>query len=184
MRLVWTGTGRTDRSSQRAWSAGQPSTESTSLPPPPPVATLAPASGPLGHTDHFTMEPNTCSRSSWADEVEEEESARGAGRCAFFELPPLAVAVHASFVLWASSLDPDVEPLITSPGGYEERLHFTDLEASFGESDAPLPRQQRRHPRRRVHRGSLLRNTRRSPTGSPPLAWGCLASVVVHCWYF
>jgi hypothetical protein len=74
------------------------------------------------------------------DEVEEEESARGAGRSAFFELSPLAAAVHASFVLRTSSLDPDAEPFIASPGGYEERQHFTDSEASFGESDAPLLR--------------------------------------------
>jgi hypothetical protein len=103
--------------------------------------------------DHFTMEPGSCSRSSWADEIEEEESARGAGRSAFFELPPLAAVAHASFVLQASSLDLDVGPFIASPGGYEERLHFTDSEASFGDTDVPplsehgmaavLPRQQR-----------------------------------------
>ncbi|CAD6222371.1 unnamed protein product [Miscanthus lutarioriparius] len=82
------------------------------------------------------MEPGSCSRHSWADEVDEEETARSAGRSALFEFPPLAAATHASFVLQASSLDPDAEPFFASPGG-SERLHFTDSEASFGDSDAP-----------------------------------------------
>jgi hypothetical protein len=40
--------------------------------------------------DHFTMEPGSCSRSSWADEIEEEESARGAGRS----------LLSSSYLLW------------------------------------------------------------------------------------
>lgn len=126
----------------------------------------------LGGADHITMGPGSCSRRSWADEVEEKESTWGAGRFAFPELPPLVAATHASLVLWASSLDPKAEPFTASLGGSEEKLHFTNLEASFYDSDTPpssgrgkaavLPWRQHRRSRCCVRQGSLLWDARRT----------------------
>ncbi|CAD6226867.1 unnamed protein product [Miscanthus lutarioriparius] len=85
------------------------------------------------------MDHGSYSRRSWADKVEEDEAARSAARSALLELPPLAAAAHAACVLRASSLDPDIEPFVGSSGVGENRLHFTDSKASFGDSDAPPP---------------------------------------------
>jgi hypothetical protein len=54
-----------------------------------------------------TMEPGSCSRLSWADEVKANEASRGAASPTGFNLPPLAATAHAAFMLQASSLDPD-----------------------------------------------------------------------------
>ena len=79
------------------------------------------------------MEPGSYSRRSRADEVKEEEVSLSAARSALHHLPPLTAVAHATHVLCSSSLDPDVEPFIGSPGESEGCLHLTDLEASFGE---------------------------------------------------
>ncbi|CAD6230183.1 unnamed protein product [Miscanthus lutarioriparius] len=83
------------------------------------------------------------------------------------------------------SLDPHAEPYIASHGDFEDRLRFTDSEASFDDSDAPpsserdksvlLPRQQRRRPNPASSRGAhhhASRPPQRIPTR--------LASIVVH----
>jgi len=77
------------------------------------------------------MDPSSCSRG---------RMRLSAGRSVPQEMPPLAAAAHAAFVLWASSLDPDADPFVASPGGSEVRHHFSDSEASFNDSDAPPPR--------------------------------------------
>jgi hypothetical protein len=84
------------------------------------------------------MERGTCSRHSWADEVEEDEAAQSTGRSVFLELPALAMAAQAELVLRSSSLDPEAEPFPASLERSTERLHFSDSEASLGESDTPL----------------------------------------------
>jgi hypothetical protein len=81
------------------------------------------------------MEPGSCSRRSWPDEV--EEAARSDANSQLFELPPLAAVEHAAFMLRSSSLDLDAEPFVGSPRGSEAKLRFTDPEASFGDSGAP-----------------------------------------------
>lgn len=114
---------------------------------------------------------------------------RSTRRSAFQQLPPLAVAAHATFVLRASSLDPDAEPFVASPGESGGRLHFTDSEGSLGDSDAPASsgrgkavRQPRRHHRRRRRQprhGGFMADARCSgawPT-TPPRR---LPSIIVH----
>jgi hypothetical protein len=150
----------------------------------PPVATLAPTStseprhGQACRADHSAMDPGSCSRRSWADEVEEEEAARSAARSVLSELPPLAAATHASLVLRASTLDPEAKPFLASPGA--ERIHFTDSKASFGDSEPPplllrgkdvvASRAQRRHHRHRPCRGGLQLEEPVSPVRPPPPA--------------
>jgi hypothetical protein len=80
------------------------------------------------------MELGSCSRRSCADEVEADEAARRLDEPYHFELPLLAAATHTSLVLRASSLDPDAQPFFASPSR-SKRLHFTDPEASIGNSD-------------------------------------------------
>lgn len=111
------------------------------------------------------MERGSPSRTSWADEVEEEES-RARSR---------------------SGLNPNVEPF--SPGaaslGMGERLSFSDSEASSG-SDEPTPvaddqgkevlpaaGRRRRPRRRRRHRrqaalGGFMADAKRPPPPPPP----------------
>jgi hypothetical protein len=132
-------------------------------------------------TGRFRLKALLCSRRSWVDEVE-EEAARSAGRSNLFELPPLAATAHASLVLRLSSLDPEAEPFVVSPGGSDARLHFTNSEASFGGSDGPpssdrgkgvlLPRRQCRHRRRRPRLGSFMGDARRSHPRASPLPLG------------
>jgi len=129
----------------------------------------------LTDAGHLSMDPGSCSDRSWADEVEEAEAARSTGSSAFPGLPPLAAAAHASLVLRASSLDPDAAPFGASPGdGYGERLHFTDSEASFGDSDEPPSSARgraaappRRHRRRRRRRARIGRFAARTPPPTP-----------------
>lgn len=132
-----------------------------------------------------TMEPGSCSRLSWADEVEANEASRGAASPTGFNLPSLAAAAHAAFMLQACSLDPDAEPFVGSPGGSEARLPFSDSEASVSDPKVlpasahgkiSRPRRQRRRRHRRPRRGTFLADARRSP----PSAGNCLASIIVH----
>lgn len=129
---------------------------------------------PFSRAVHPAMELGSCSRRSWADEVEAEERELASP----FQLPPLVAAAHASLILRSSSLDPGAEPFVGSPGGSGERVHFTDSEASSYDSDVPPssrrgpavrpPRQQRRRRRRRNRRRApqLERQPMRTP--SPP----------------
>lgn len=115
----------------------------------------------------LAMEPRSGSRRSWADMAYAEEAARDAARSAYPELPPLTAAAHASLVLRTTSLDLDATPFSSPGAGYGDRLHFTDSEASFGDSDAsplqgnvgaPVPvlrRRWRRICRHRPFQGSL-----------------------------
>ncbi|CAD6337978.1 unnamed protein product [Miscanthus lutarioriparius] len=135
------------------------------------------------------MEPGSCSRRSWVVEVEDEEAARSTGRSTLQHPPPLATSAHASFVLHTSSLDPNAEPFVASPGGSRERLHFTVSKASSEEEDeppmarrgkdAPHPRWQRRRRRHPARRGSFMADAWRDVARamSPPRR---LVSIVVH----
>jgi len=127
----------------------RPSPEVTS------TATPSPSLLPV----HLHMDPSSSSpRPHWADEVEDMDAPRSAGRS--IDLPPLAAVAHASFVLRVSSLDPEAAPFFASPGA-SKRLHFSDSEESFGDSDtgcrSPRPTAasrtklcgRRRRPRRR-----------------------------------
>lgn len=82
------------------------------------------------------MEPGSCSRLSWADEVEAEEASLAAMSPAGCQLPSLAAAAHATLVLQGSSLNPDAEPFVGSPGGFTVRLNFSDSEASLSDLEA------------------------------------------------
>lgn len=81
------------------------------------------------------MEPGSCSRWSWADEVEAEKASLSARGSDTFNLPPMAAAAHATLVLQATSLNPDAEPYQGSPGCSGARLCFTDSEASLSDHD-------------------------------------------------
>lgn len=117
------------------------------------------------------MEKGSSSRRSWADVVDASSPA----------LPPLAAATHASLVLRATNLDPDAEPFFASPDA-SERLHLSDYEGSFGDSDEPpssgrvdLAARPRRLCRRRRRRARPCRanlepplRTYTPPPGHPP----------------
>lgn len=129
-----------------------------------------------------STEPGSCSRLSWADEVEAVEASPSATRAIPFELPPLAATAHAALVLQASCLDPDAEPFIGFPGGSEARLHLSDTKGSFSGSEHSLsacgkvPARPRRLRRRRRPRGVIGAEQR--PSSPPPQRR--LASIVVH----
>lgn len=152
----------------------RPSPEVTS------TATPSPSLLPV----HLHMDPSSSSpRPHWADEVEDMDAPRSAGRS--IDLPPLAAVAHASFVLRVSSLDPEAAPFFASPGA-SKRLHFSDSEESFGDSDtgcrSPRPtaasrtklRGRRRRPRRRhARRGA-------PQLASPPLQPSAPVRLVTH----
>jgi hypothetical protein len=68
----------------------------------------------------------------------------------------------------ASNLAPDAEPFFASPAK-SERLHFTDSEASFGDSDVPpsFGRDRMAAPRQRQRRRRRRRQRRRNRSASP-----------------
>jgi hypothetical protein len=135
------------------------------------------------------MESGSCSRVSWADEVEADEASLGVATPSSFNLPPLAAAAHTTMVLHSSSLDPDAEPFVGSPGRSGGKLSFSDSEASFdseasaasGRGKAPQrPRKQRRRRRHRPRRDNRVVEGARRPPSAPPEQPRRLASIVVH----
>ncbi|XP_066337435.1 uncharacterized protein [Miscanthus floridulus] len=127
------------------------------------------------------MEHGSCSRCSWADEVEEEEAAQGG--TAFLELPRLATAAHAELVLRSSSLDPGATPYLASPGGSAGRVHLSNFNASLDDSNAPppcatSPQSRRRSPPRRILT-ALLRRAQEPPASSRMRACTHLLELIV-----
>jgi hypothetical protein len=120
------------------------------------------------------MDSGSGSRSPWAGRTFAVGAARNAARSVYPELPPLAAAAHASFVLRSTSLDPDATPFSSPGAGFGDRIHFTDSEASFGDYDAspfqgiaatPAPVLRRR--RRRIRRHRRLQGPPAAPTPPP-----------------
>lgn len=63
------------------------------------VAAQAPSSTFISARGWLLMDLGSCSRHSWADEVEAKEASHSAGRSFPYELPSLAAAAHAALVL-------------------------------------------------------------------------------------
>lgn len=134
------------------------------------------------------MEPGSCSRWSWADEVEAAEVAAADLAVPVFNLPPMAAKAHATLMLQATSLNPDADPFLGSPGRSGGRLAFSDSEASLsdleaspavGDGTAARPLRRNRCRRRRRHRRGARAGAECLRCASPPPRRQ-LASVVVH----